>query len=82
MSTAVYYICSDCGNRVLPVEGVSAVYARGYWWCVHCVEGHFANGVFLVDEFPAKGKMIPDTLMHDDDEFAEHDTTRDILRLP
>lgn len=64
VSTAMRYTCSDCGARVVPIQGVNAVYSRGYWWCVHCVKGHWLNGYFMVGDFPAKGKMIPDTIMH------------------
>ena len=53
--------CDKCEEWIIPVEGVTSVYARGYHWCAKHANVHLANGVFVMD-FPSDGKLIPKTI--------------------
>ena len=54
-------IC-DMGHEVIPVEGVTALFQRGYWWCAHHAKIDYLKGKALVD-FPSPGKLSPKTIM-------------------
>ena len=54
--------CSTCNEHVIPVDGVSAIWDRGYWWHASCCSVVFVNGKPHVD-FPSNGQLISFTLM-------------------
>ena len=54
--------CDLCDDWIIPVEGVTSVYARGYHWCAKHANMHCVNGEYIVD-FPSEGKLIPKTIM-------------------
>lgn len=54
--------CNKCGEQVLPVSGVSAIWDRGYWWHTSCCRLFFDNGHAFVS-FPSGGKLIPRTII-------------------
>jgi ribosomal protein L37AE/L43A len=56
------FVCETCGREVVPVEGVSAVWERGYWWCAHCVSFEYVDGSTVV-KFPSAGKLLPNSIM-------------------
>lgn len=59
------YTCSSCGYvGKRPVVGVDVIEEHGYLWCVKCAPIIFVNGEPRLCEFPTKGKMIPDTILH------------------
>jgi len=49
----------------VPVEGVTAVRSRGYWWCTHCASITYYDGQPVV-AFPSPGMLIPITIMHEE----------------
>lgn len=55
--------CSKCGEMVIPVEGVSAIYDRGYWWHAGCCQIFGEDGVPRVC-FPSTGKLLRSTILH------------------
>lgn len=60
------WACSTCDREIIPVEGVTATWQRGYWWCAHCVNLiGYENGEPIV-AFPSRGKLIPSTIMTED----------------
>lgn len=61
------YNCLKCGpNYVIPVDGVNAIFQRGYWWCTkHVNISHWDNGKPIVD-FPSEGKMTPESILTED----------------
>jgi len=58
-------ICATCARGVVPVEGVTAVRSRGYWWCTHCASITYYDGQPVV-AFPSPGMLIPITIMHEE----------------
>ena len=54
--------CSTCDKEVIPIEGVTAIEDRGYWWCAHCVNTLMLDGKSVVN-FPSKGKLIPISIL-------------------
>ena len=59
------YTCSTCGCVAQhPVQGVDVHEERGYLWCARCAPIIFVNGEPRLNEFPAAGKMIPETIIH------------------
>jgi hypothetical protein len=60
------WICDKCERQIIPVDGVTAIFDRGYWWCARCVQiSHWDNGIPVV-AFPSIGKLIPATIMSQD----------------
>jgi len=60
--------CATCGRTVIPGDGVTAIYDRGYYWCCHCVQiDHWKDGVPVV-AFPSVGKLIPAVIMQGGEE--------------
>ena|GEM_PF-5062400 len=53
--------CDACGKEYTDLE--KAHYERGYWWCPDCAS--ISGG--RLDEFPSQGKLIPKTIMTEDD---------------
>ena len=54
--------CDDCGRDFFIINGITAIYSRGYWWCAHCVKFYYVAGEPVVD-FPSPGKLIPETIL-------------------
>ena len=54
--------CSKCGEMVIPVEGVSAIYDCGYWWHAGCCQVFWEEGKTRVC-FPYTGKLLCSTIM-------------------
>jgi hypothetical protein len=54
--------CSHCGEQVIPIDGVSAIWDRGYWWHTSCCSFFYNNGQPFVS-FPSEGQLIPRTIM-------------------
>jgi len=54
--------CDQCDCDVVPVDGATAIWGRGYWWCAKHCQFFYADGVPVVD-FPSEGKLIPSTIM-------------------
>ena len=63
------YFCEVCDKWMIPIEGVNAIYQRGYWWCAkHVKIAYWDKGEPIVD-FPCgskEGKMIPKTIIHEE----------------
>ena len=64
MSTQTFR-CDQCDHDVIPVEGVTAIYRRGHWWCVEHCRTILMCGVLEVD-FPSVGKMVPRSIFADE----------------
>jgi len=60
---AEYMECDHCGEQVLAVSGVSAIWDRGFWWHTSCCRFFFDKGEAFVS-FPSDGKLIPRTIVH------------------
>ena len=56
--------CSTCNEHVIPIDGVSAIWDRGYWWHASCCSFVFVDGKPYVD-FPSNGLLIPNTIIKD-----------------
>lgn len=54
--------CSKCSEMVLPVEGVSAIWDREYWWHAGCCQVSWEDGKPRVC-FPSTGKLLPFTIL-------------------
>lgn len=54
--------CDECKEWITPVEGVTAIYSRGCWWCAKHAAIYMQEGEAFID-FPSKGKLIPRTIM-------------------
>ena len=55
--------CSQCDEWIIPVEGVTVIFARQRWWCAkHATIHHWENGKPIVD-FPSTGMLVPRTIM-------------------
>ncbi len=53
-------LCSKCNREVFPIEGVTSLYQKGCYWCVHCVTIlKYENGIPVVDNM-SEGKLISD----------------------
>lgn len=50
--------CSECKEYINIIDGVTAIWQRGYWWCTKHVEFQYDNIV----AFPSRGMMIPRTI--------------------
>lgn len=48
--------CDQCEDWITPVEGVTATYQRGEWWCAKHASCTWADGKPTVDE-ASKGKL-------------------------
>lgn len=60
---AMKLYCSDCQQWIRPVEGVTALFDRGYWWCAKCCRiAYWSKGRAVID-FPSPGKLVPETIM-------------------
>jgi hypothetical protein len=68
--TSIRLQCSKCGATVIPVEGVSSIYDRGYLWHAECCNVFFESGQPRV-AFPSTGKLLPYTILHPLREEAE-----------
>lgn len=56
--------CDECQDWINVVDGVTAIYDRGYWWCAKHVKIHsWKNGKPIID-FPSPGKLTPGTILH------------------
>lgn len=62
-----YHTCPNCQRRILPVDGVNAIFDRGHWWCAMCVEVVAVNGKFVVN-FPSPGCLVPETIIQGENE--------------
>lgn len=52
--------CDKCNDNIVPVDGVTAIRSRGYWWCAkHC---SLTDGGVV--DFPSNGKLVPDTILN------------------
>jgi len=60
-----WMICSTCGEDVIPVEGVTALFQRGYWWHARCATVEFVNGEPTV-QYPSNGMLLPKTIIHEE----------------
>ena len=68
MSPSTSLLCETCGRDVIPIEGVTAVWSRGYWWCAHCLDiSHYEDGKVVV-AFPSHGKLLPPTILTHNDQ--------------
>lgn len=57
--------CNECQKWITPVEGVTAIWQRGYWWCAkHAEIWYWVDGEPIVG-FPSKGKLVRQTLLHE-----------------
>lgn len=55
--------CEQCDEWIVPLEGVTALFQMGCWWCAkHCNILCYNNGKPIVD-FPSDGKLLPKTIM-------------------
>lgn len=63
--------CDQCGKEVTPVDGVNAVWSRGYWWCAKHCAFICVDGVYRV-AFPSEGKLRPETIMSPIEEQQDH----------
>ena len=55
--------CHECKEWIIPVDGVTVVFARQRWWCAkHADILRWENGHPIV-EFPSRGMLIPETIM-------------------
>jgi hypothetical protein len=63
MSPSTSLLCATCGCNVILVEGVTAVWSRGYWWCTHCFDVDSYRDGKVVVAFPSRGKLIPPTIL-------------------
>lgn len=64
MSKIERLYCEQCNEWIVLIEGVMAIYDRGYWWCAKHAQVSFRDGKPYVD-FPSNGKLMPDTIMHE-----------------
>lgn len=55
--------CETCGEIVIPVEGVTAIFSRGLWWHTKCCDFDFIDGRPNLTKFPSKGKLIPKSIL-------------------
>lgn len=55
--------CNTCNETIILVEGVTAIFSRGYWWHTKCCDFDFEDGKPIV-EFLSKGKLIPESILH------------------
>ena len=58
--------CNECNCNVTVIDGATAIWSRGYWWCIKHCQLFYHNGVAIVD-FPSLGKLIPSTILTTDD---------------
>jgi hypothetical protein len=66
MTDAIKYQCTLCGHEVTPTHGETALWSRGYWWCIKHARIGVHEGQRYVD-FPSVGKLIPETIMITED---------------
>jgi hypothetical protein len=66
MTDAIKYRCTLCGHEVTPKHGETALFSRGYWWCIKHARIGQHEGQMYVD-FPSDGKLIPETIMITED---------------
>ena len=59
--------CADCNEWIIPVDGVTAIYDRGYWWCAKHVDMAYWKDGKPVVSFPSRGQLSPRTIMMQDD---------------
>jgi hypothetical protein len=59
------WLCPYCGYvSKTPVPGVDVVEDKhGNLFCAKCAIGHFEHGMWISDDFPRRGRMIPSTIM-------------------
>ena len=55
--------CDTCGQAVIPIEGVTAIFRNNIWWHTKCCDFDFEDGKPIV-AFLSKGKLIPNTILH------------------
>lgn len=53
--------CEECSKEIIVVEGVTAIFDRGCWWCAKHVKP--AWGPVSLD---SPGKLIPRTIIQGD----------------
>ena len=56
------WTCETCARAVIPVEGVTALYQMGYWWCARCADVRYVSGEPEV-QFPSVGQLVPDSIL-------------------
>jgi hypothetical protein len=54
--------CDECNCDVAVVDGVTAIWSRGYWWCIKHCQLFYHDEVAVVN-FPSLGKLIPNTIL-------------------
>ena len=62
--------CDQCDKDIIPVEGVTAVFSRGSWWCARHADITFIDGEPVV-AFPSDGKLCRSTLMTEEARNAD-----------
>jgi len=71
------WTCDTCGLEVFnAVDGFNVHVERGCFWCVHCAHCapiECAGGVSRLTEFPARGKMLRNTLITEITEEPDRD---------
>ena len=77
---AVRWTCPDCERDIIPVDGVTVVEGRGYWWCLHCVE--WDDIINIVVAFPSNGMLYPSTLFADGDAEGQPGETEEESDAP
>lgn len=63
------FTCEICGYQTdHPLTDDTIIGLRGYWWHIPCGPlAYDEYGNAYLTEFPAKGKMIPETILADFD---------------
>lgn len=64
--------CDNCGYETsTPVNGVNAHYERSHLWCMLCAPIRFRDGQPELSEFPAQGKLIPESILTESEEIEK-----------